>query len=474
MNFVASRVDVGGSPVDAPPAVVENTPQPPLRDKAAQRAQLYAIYLVIDLVAITVGVGIATALRFGLQPTVWAPDVLTILLPLHVLLALNIGAFQLETLTSTTYSMRKGVTAFIGALIGAVIILFLLKASSEYSRLAFLFLVFTGGGSIAAGRIATRLLSRHLLGDRVETSVLLVDGAHPVAVSADIYISAAAQGLKPSLTDPEALDRLGRALRGADRVIVACPAERRLAWASTLKGIGIVAEILAPELDVVGAIGTGRLGDRATMVVGRGPLGTRDRLIKRAFDLILVCLSAPITLVICGIVALAVKLDTRGPALFTQTRVGEGNRQFRMHKFRSMRVDRLDGDGRKSTLRDDDRVTRVGRIIRATSLDELPQLWNVLMGEMSIVGPRPHALGSTAESHLFWEIDERYWQRHAAKPGLTGLAQVRGHRGATETRGALVDRIQSDLEYVVDWSIWRDMRILVSTLRVLFFHRNAY
>lgn len=92
---------------------------------------------------------------------------------------------------------------------------------------------------------------------------------------------------------------------------------------------------------------------------------------------------------------------------------------------------------------------------------------------MSIVGPRPHALASTAEDALFWEVDERYWQRHAAKPGLTGLAQIRGHRGATESAGALVDRIQSDLEYLANWSIWRDMRILVSTIRVML-HPNAF
>lgn len=92
---------------------------------------------------------------------------------------------------------------------------------------------------------------------------------------------------------------------------------------------------------------------------------------------------------------------------------------------------------------------------------------------MSIVGPRPHALASTAGDSLFWEVDERYWHRHAAKPGLTGLAQIRGHRGATESAGALVDRIQSDLEYLANWSIWRDVRILVSTIRVLL-HPNAY
>ncbi|MGJ3628242.1 sugar transferase [Sphingomonas sp. MMS24-JH45] len=116
---------------------------------------------------------------------------------------------------------------------------------------------------------------------------------------------------------------------------------------------------------------------------------------------------------------------------------------------------------------------RVGRIIRATSVDELPQLLNVLLGSMSIVGPRPHALGSLAGQQLFWEVDERYWHRHVLKPGITGLAQVRGFRGATHLRSDLTQRLHADLEYVVDWSVLRDLAILISTFRVLV-HRNAF
>jgi lipopolysaccharide/colanic/teichoic acid biosynthesis glycosyltransferase len=138
-----------------------------------------------------------------------------------------------------------------------------------------------------------------------------------------------------------------------------------------------------------------------------------------------------------------------------------------------MRVEASDGRGAASTLRDDQRITAVGRFIRKTSIDELPQLINVLIGDMSVVGPRPHAVGSRAENLLFWEIDHRYWHRHAAKPGLTGLAQVRGFRGATERRGDLTNRLQADLEYLNYWSIWRDLKIILRTFAVLV-HRNAY
>jgi lipopolysaccharide/colanic/teichoic acid biosynthesis glycosyltransferase len=173
------------------------------------------------------------------------------------------------------------------------------------------------------------------------------------------------------------------------------------------------------------------------------------------------------------VVAIAIKLDSKGPVFFLQPRVGRGNRIFLTYKFRSMRADMADAAGNKSTSRDDDRVTRVGHFIRKTSIDELPQLFNVLRGEMSLVGPRPHALGSLAGNELFWEVDERYWHRHASKPGLTGLAQIRGYRGETREREDLANRLHADLEYLHGSTIWRDISILITTLRVIV-HRNAY
>jgi polysaccharide biosynthesis protein PslA len=130
-------------------------------------------------------------------------------------------------------------------------------------------------------------------------------------------------------------------------------------------------------------------------------------------------------------------------------------------------------NGHRSTSRDDDRITRVGRFIRRTSLDELPQLLNVLIGDMSLVGPRPHALGSMAADRLFWEVDRRYWVRHALKPGITGLAQVRGFRGATERHEDLQNRLLADLEYLEGWNLMREVVIIVQTFRVLV-HRNSF
>jgi lipopolysaccharide/colanic/teichoic acid biosynthesis glycosyltransferase len=210
-----------------------------------------------------------------------------------------------------------------------------------------------------------------------------------------------------------------------------------------------------------------------TLVVSAGPLNFRQRATKRAFDLALTVPALLILLPVLLLIAVAIKLESRGPVFFRQPRVGHGNGLFEIFKFRTMRAERTDVNGNQSASRDDDRVTRVGRLLRRTSVDELPQLINVLLGSMSIVGPRPHALGSLAGDQLFWHVDERYWQRHALKPGITGLAQVRGHRGATHTREHLTSRLQADLEYMTGWSLWRDISIVLRTAKVLV-HPDAY
>jgi polysaccharide biosynthesis protein PslA len=183
---------------------------------------------------------------------------------------------------------------------------------------------------------------------------------------------------------------------------------------------------------------------------------------KRLFDLAL-ALSALVVLVpLLVVIALVIRLETRGPVIFCQDRIGLGNRTFRIFKFRTMHHDAGDAT----------RITRVGRVIRANSMDELPQLINVIRGDMSIVGPRPHTLESRAAGKLFWHLDSRYWQRHAARPGLTGLAQIRGYRGATHREDDLHNRLQADLEYLERWSIWQDVKIVFATFRVIV-HRNA-
>jgi lipopolysaccharide/colanic/teichoic acid biosynthesis glycosyltransferase len=303
--------------------------------------------------------------------------------------------------------------------------------------------------------------------------VLILD-RFDVEPPADFQVlDAGRMGIKPSLQDPMTLHLLGGLLAGADRVVVACEPGVRGAWAAVLKGSNLRAEIITPEMAELQPIQTNSLSGLPTVVVSCGPLDLRNRIIKRTFDLMVtvpvVVLLTPLLL----LTALAIRCETSGPILFTQMRMGRGNRLFKVYKFRSMHLHLCDRDGVESASRGDARLTAVGRFIRATSIDELPQLLNVILGDMSLVGPRPHALGSLAGERLFWEVDNRYWHRHASKPGITGLAQVRGFRGATHEPSDLTNRLKADLEYLSDWSIWRDIGILLATFRVLR-HENAF
>jgi lipopolysaccharide/colanic/teichoic acid biosynthesis glycosyltransferase len=199
----------------------------------------------------------------------------------------------------------------------------------------------------------------------------------------------------------------------------------------------------------------------------------RQRALKRLFDIVVATAALILTAPIMLLTAVAIKLEDGGPVFFVQRRLGRGNRFFDMLKFRSMRVDRNDHAGTLSATPDDNRTTRVGRIIRRTSIDELPQLVNVLIGDMSVVGPRPHAIGSQAGNKLFWEVDDKYWDRHSLKPGVTGLAQIRAHRGATDHERHLTDRLGADLEYIAHWSLLGDALIVLKTIGVLV-HPRAF
>jgi lipopolysaccharide/colanic/teichoic acid biosynthesis glycosyltransferase len=244
-------------------------------------------------------------------------------------------------------------------------------------------------------------------------------------------------------------------------------------WAQVMRLTGLNAEVLEPRLEEVAPLGLYHWGRVSTLVISRSPLGLEERAVKRAFDLTLVILAAPLVLLLVAVLAVLVRLETPGPAFFVQTRVGLNNRSYRCFKLRTMRSDSSDAAGSKSTERNDPRISRLGHFLRRTSLDELPQLWNVFKGDMSLVGPRPHALGSTAGGSLFWEVVPTYWSRHSMKPGLTGLAQVRGYRGATHNRRDLELRVASDMEYINSWSLWLDIKILLRSLLVLI-HHNAY
>jgi lipopolysaccharide/colanic/teichoic acid biosynthesis glycosyltransferase len=349
---------------------------------------------------------------------------------------------------------------------------YFLKVDQQLSRLM-------TGATLVTGLLAL-LLVRQLAGDAIRrhhrglytNDILLVDGPDMKAPGM-ISLNTGELGIVPDSSDATMLIRFSDLLRGADRVVVSCPRAAAIRWAQMLKGSGIQGEILSRDYDYLAPLGVAEVDGHTTLVVSAGPLNFRQRVAKRAFDLAMTVPALLVLLPVLALIALAIKIDSRGPIFFKQPRVGQGNGLFKIYKFRTMRVDRADVMGNRSASRDDDRVTRVGRFLRMTSIDELPQLINVLLGSMSIVGPRPHALGSLAGDQLFWHVDERYWHRHALKPGITGLAQIRGFRGATHTREHLTSRLQADLEYMSGWSLWRDISIVLRTAKVLV-HPDAY
>ena len=191
---------------------------------------------------------------------------------------------------------------------------------------------------------------------------------------------------------------------------------------------------------------------------------------KHVMDVVLAGGLSILLLPILLTIALAIRLSGPGSVLFTQTRNGLGGETFRIYKFRTMTVSE-DGNAFRQAVENDRRVTAVGAVLRRTSLDELPQLINVLNGSMSIIGPRPHP---TALDEAFAPLIPNYVGRFAVRPGITGLAQIRGLRGPTETVGAMAARVASDVEYASSVTFFGDVRILLSTLRVVFGDRNAY
>ncbi len=395
-----------------------------------------------------------------------------IALPVFIGVALNSRAYTLDVLYRPQLGMRRSIMALLFAMGIVLLISFLLKSSSDFSRIVFSVGTVSAVFFLSVGRLFfDRIMSQ--LGWNPLAEFVIVDGVKHEPQAGTHVIRAEEVGLCADVQDPFMLDRLGRHLKYADRVFVVCAPELRHAWSLILKGASVHGYVLASELDEIGAIGTGRHGGYSSLLVSCGPLDLRDRIVKRALDLSLSICALAFLLPLMLIIALAIKLDSQGPIFFIQERLGKGNRLFRMYKFRSMWSDSCDVRGSQSTSRNDTRVTRVGSFIRSTSMDELPQLLNVLLGDMSFVGPRPHALGSTAGDKLFWEVNNRYWHRHATKPGITGLAQVRGFRGATHRIADLEQRLQADLEYLANWTVWRDVSILFRTFAVIT-HRNAF
>jgi Undecaprenyl-phosphate glucose phosphotransferase len=263
-----------------------------------------------------------------------------------------------------------------------------------------------------------------------------------------------------------------------DLIVIALPLNAMDRIAMILDQIGSAVADLCLTTDFVGfrykSSQISSVGSNPVVLMEERPLKDWRAASKSAFDIVIGSMMLIILSPLLALIALAIHLDSPGPVLFQQPRLGFNNRLFTCYKFRSMHHAMTDLLGDRQATRGDARVTRLGKWLRALSLDELPQLLNVLKGDMSLVGPRPHPPNTKAEDKLFTDVVAKYAFRHRVKPGITGWAQVNGWRGETKTLDQIENRVACDLAYIENWSIWFDLRIMLLTVTREIFSHHAF
>jgi exopolysaccharide biosynthesis polyprenyl glycosylphosphotransferase len=439
----------------------------------------YAIRAIAILVAfigdiILIGVAALTAayLRFESLSASTPYDYLLVIIPTYLLAAVALDCYGLNTLRQSMRSISRALLA-LGISAGfAVTTAFALQVGVFYSRVAAGLMLVLASVFLTCGRLLYKVILDHL--PSVIDPHVLILGPALGAMNLAANVESSIPSERPYIADPDSLERAYAQVKHADRIILAFDdVDDQVAWAQFVRLIGVDVELIKLELQNITILGINHWEGTPTLVVARGALTFGERALKRAFDLTisvaLLVLVGPCLLLLM----LLVKLNSSGPAIFAQPRIGRNNCRYQCYKLRTMREDMSDPSGTRSTARDDNRITSIGKFLRRTSIDELPQLWNVIRGDMSLVGPRPHPLGTLAEGQLLWDAVPEYWARHAMRPGITGLAQVRGLRGATDRRSAIEKRVEADLEYINSWSIWLDLKILLQTIRVVM-HPNAF
>jgi len=397
---------------------------------------------------------------------------------------LRLGQFKNRVMvifTSTTLSFLL-VTA----------VLFLLKESETFSRFVVFSWYLLTLSSFIIWRIAFRLTKRNLYKQGVNLRHVAIIGLNPVGRTllkeiekypelglkfVGFYDDRDSERLKGDLSQLKGNvnDALKLAQSGAlDSVYICIPliAETRIARIIHKLSDSTVNVFMVPDflLSTLMHGNIGSLGNLDTISVFEEPLSGSKELYKRSFDILfsamILVLISPILLAI----AIAIKTTSKGPILFKQNRYGLDGKQIGVHKFRSMMV-MENTDKVTQATKNDTRITKVGAFLRKTSLDELPQFYDVLIGKMSVVGPRPHAVAHNEE---YRKLVDYYMLRHKVKPGITGWAQINGWRGETDTIEKMEKRIEYDLQYIRNWSLWWDIKIVFMTVFKGFINKNAY
>jgi Undecaprenyl-phosphate glucose phosphotransferase len=478
-----------------------------LSDPAGDRPFAYSSAMLPGVVLVLDGVMILAAalVSWSVLPGIGADRVdsyvfcIGFVLCASVVLMNRAGLYEIDGIVRPIARADCVVIAVATAFLLFLTIAFSLKVSEDYSRL---WMYSFGGGATAlllAERLAVAALAARLSrqgrlgrtlavlggGEQARQFLERADAVKPhfTRIAGVYALDHAGLGARfadaPVLGGPDALIEAVRQGR-IDDVVVAMP------WQEEARFRDVIEQLRELPVDIF--ISTDLIGYQMPLrpapahfhrlpifEVVQKPIAGWSFVLKRAEDLVLGSLILVLIAPLLALIALAVKLDSPGPVLFRQKRFGFNNQVFSIYKFRSMyhgaTPQPKPGEMEKQATRDDPRITRVGRFLRRTSLDELPQLFNVIDGSMSLVGPRPHALSHNEE---YGQRIRGYFARHNVKPGITGWAQVNGLRGETERLGLMEARVRHDTYYVENWSVWFDLRILFMTGLVVLFQKNAY
>jgi len=450
-----------------------------------------AVLVVVSGIGCALGYHIATVGTLGKTDVYAAASVLVAIN--FVLLTTVQHGYRLKNITNLARTFRMTLTTWTGLFGALLAIAFTMKVSDEFSRGTTISFYLVGLTALLAWKTAAARWTAHGLrtGAFANGRALLI-AEFGLATSSNAVEELGQHGYRlmrvleippKELASPLLLS--SQAARFEE--LIAFAREERIEhvfllinWSRqhAIESILDVLKILPVPVHLVPDPNTARFlryplqdtGHTLTAELRRAPLSWKERALKRILDLVgasaALLVFAPVMLV----TALLIKLSSKGPVFFRQTRHGFGGRAFKIFKFRTMRV-LEDGPTIVQAQKNDPRVTPIGKWLRKTSIDELPQLFNVLKGDMSLVGPRPHAAAHNTE---YEQLIGQYAFRHHVKPGITGWAQVNGYRGETRTLDLMQKRVEYDLWYINHWSVWLDIRIIFKTAISCFKQNTAY
>jgi len=488
------------------PADMPRHPSWPLPDHPRRRApvllEVTTLFLRVTepLLLLASGIAMQVLLDARTSPAAEAMYVRAALLGavFYAAIAEAIGCYDIDARFAIRAALGRVMTALFATAMFVLTVGFFLKTSEEFSRLWAVSWFASSALVLAIGRGGMTLWMRRKkraglfnqrvaifgAGDQGQRLAQYIRGNDELTIDlVGFFDDRRASRLGPLPGDLPlcgGLDALVAMVRrgGVDQVILALPwaADKRLQHIVAALALTPVRIRLAPDLAsfTFAQRPLVLLGDLPVMTLFERPISGLDSLVKRIEDVLLLAVILPVALPLMALAALAIRLDSPGPIFFRQEREGYNNKRFVIWKFRTMYAHQLEFEDIRQAARSDPRITRVGRILRKTSLDELPQLFNVLWGDMSLVGPRPHAPSTRAGDRYFHDIVSTYAARHNVKPGLTGWAQVKGWRGETDTEEKLIRRLEHDLHYIENWSVGFDMLIVLRSLWAVLAPRNAY